>query len=59
MDCKLLWEGESGPEGKVTAAYWVNGASIALQMDRNDANQHNDTIMVAIIGQSVQGSMTS
>ena len=58
MDCKLLREGGSGPDGKVTAADWVNRAGIALQIERMDTNQHNDTIMVAIAGQSVQGSMT-
>ena len=35
MDCQLLWEGGSGPEGKVTAAYWVNGAGIALRIEQS------------------------
>ena len=32
MDCKLLREAVSGPDGKVTAAEWVNRAGIALQI---------------------------
>ena len=58
MDYKLLREAVSGPEEEVTGADWVNRTCIALQRERSDTNQHNDTIMVVIVGQSVQGSMT-
>ena len=58
MDCKLLREAVSGPKEELTGGDRVNGAGIALQIERIDIHLYKDIILVVIVGQSVQGSMT-